>query len=56
MEKIKGAGKIKFALGLVGKIQLHKLNKAAKNCSLEQEKTFSLMARGSVILTTIFDR
>ena len=39
MEKIKGAGKIKFALGLVGKIQLHKLNKAAKNCSLEQEKT-----------------
>ncbi|WP_296827468.1 GH3 auxin-responsive promoter family protein [Treponema sp.] len=26
-------------MGLVGKIQLHKLNKAAKNCSLEQEKT-----------------
>ncbi|MCR5217646.1 MAG: GH3 auxin-responsive promoter family protein [Treponema sp.] len=38
-KKIKGAGKIKLALGLVGKIQLHKLNKAAKNCSLEQEKT-----------------
>lgn len=39
MAKIKGAWKIKFLLGTIGKIRLHSLNKAAKDCKGEQEKT-----------------
>ncbi|NLM00390.1 MAG: GH3 auxin-responsive promoter family protein [Treponema sp.] len=37
--KIKGSGLIKFLLGVAGKIQKSKLDKATKNCKKSQEKT-----------------
>ena len=39
MAKIKGAWKIKFLLGTIGKIRLFTLNKVARNCRKAQEKT-----------------
>ena len=39
MAKIKGAWKIKFLLGTIGKIRLFTLNKVARNCGKAQEKT-----------------
>ena len=39
MAKLKGSGKIKFLLGVVGKIQKSKLDKASKNVAKEQEQT-----------------
>ena len=39
MAKIKGAWKIKFLLGTIGKIRLFTLNNVARNCRKAQEKT-----------------
>ena len=39
MAKLKGSWKIKFALGLVGKIQKKKLDAAAKDAGSFQEDT-----------------
>ncbi|MBO5137788.1 MAG: GH3 auxin-responsive promoter family protein [Spirochaetaceae bacterium] len=39
MAKLKGSGKIKFLLGVAGKIQKSKLDKASKNVAKEQEQT-----------------
>ena len=39
MAKFKGAWKIKFLLGTIGKIRLFTLNKVARNCGKAQEKT-----------------
>ncbi len=39
MAKIKGAWKIKFLLGTIGKIRLFTLNNVARNCRKSQERT-----------------